>query len=116
MSATSTRRASDKQATASRHSHAPFPSREDLQRQVERQQLEIDKFRQQVAERDRQIAEAEKQIADLERQLASRKKNSTNSSKPPSSDGLSGESRPRGRRKKSKRKPGGQKGRPGHKR
>src|ERR1039457_5308838 len=42
------------------------------------------------------------------------KKNSTNSSKPPSSDGLAGEQRPRGRKHKSKRKPGAQPGHPGH--
>jgi transposase len=115
------RRASHKQATASRHSQAHPPSREELQRQVERQQREIEKLRQQVAERDKQIADrerqivdAEKQIADLERQLAGRKKNSTNSSKPPSSDGLAGEQRLRGRKHKSKRKPGAQPGHPGH--
>jgi hypothetical protein len=50
----------------------------------------------------------------LERQLALRKRNSTNSSKPPSSDGLAGEPRRRGGKHKSQRKPGGQLGRPGH--
>jgi hypothetical protein len=95
---------------------------------VERQQQKIERLQEQVAERDqkmadaekqiadseKQIADAEKQIADLERQLAARQKNSTNSSKPPSSDGFAGKSRQRGRRKKSERKPGGQKGHPGH--
>ncbi|HME58029.1 MAG TPA: IS66 family transposase [Terracidiphilus sp.] len=113
MNARAARRASTKQARASRHSHAHPPSREELQRQVERQQREMETLREQVADRDRQIADAEKQIADLERQLAARQKNSTNSSKPPSSHGLAGNSRQRGRRKKSRRKPGGQKGHPG---
>ena len=111
----------------------------DWQRKVERLARENEELRRLVADRDRRIADAEKQAADaqkhaadaqkraeesekkvadaekqienLERQLAGRRQNSTNSSKPPSSDGLAGESRERGRKKKSKRKPGGQ---PGH--
>ena len=121
MNARPPRRAGSQPTTAGRHWPAHPPRREELQRQVEQQQREIEKLRQQVAERDqrlahaeKQIADAEKQIADLERQLALRKRNSTNSSKPPSSDGWAGEQRPRGRKHKSRRKPGGQPGHPGH--
>jgi len=96
MNGRAARRASSKHANPSRHAHSHPPSREELQRQVERQQHEIQKLQEQVAERDqkiadaekqiadseKQIADAEKQIADLERQLAARQTNSTNSSKP----------------------------------
>src|SRR6266851_7944219 len=95
------------------------PQASDLEREIERLRRELaDKDQQirrqaeEIAQQQQQIADAEKQIADLERQLALRKQNSTNSSKPPSSDGLAGEQRLRARRKKSRRKPGGQ---PGHK-
>jgi transposase len=91
-------------------------------RDVERLTRENERLRQELIERDRklaeaekQISEAEKQIADLERQLALRRQNSETSSKPPSSDGLAGEQRQRGRRQsKSRRKPGGQPGHRGH--
>ena len=122
MSATAARRRARRQgAAANRHPHSQRPSREELQQQVERQQREIEKLRDQLVEREKQIADAEKQIADaekqiadLERQLALRKRNSTNSSKPPASDGLAGAQRARGRKHKSKRKPGAQPGHPGH--
>lgn len=84
--------------------------------EVERLRRENERLRQENAEQAKQIAEAEKQIADLERQLALRQQNSTTSSKPPSSDGLAGRQRERGRRTKSRRKPGGQPGHPGHSR
>ena len=90
----------------------------DREQQIRRQSEQIAEQKQQIvdaesqiADAEKQIADAEKQIADLERQLALRKLNSTNSSKPPSSDGLAGEPREGGRRKKSRRKVGGQ---PGH--
>jgi transposase len=90
----------------------------DLERENERLRREladrderIGRQAEQIAEQKQQIADAEQQIADLERQLALRRQNSTNSSKPPSSDGLAGEPRKRGREKKSRRKAGGQ---PGH--
>jgi len=84
---------------------------ERLRRENERLREELLDIRKQLKEAEEQIAEAEKQVADLERQLALRKRNSTNSSKPPSSDGLAGEQRPRGRTRRSQRKPGAQ---PGH--
>jgi hypothetical protein len=113
-----------------RHEHSRPPNREQLRQEIERLLRENEELRRRVSERDqrladaekqiadaeKQIADAEKQIADLERQLALRKQNSTNSSKPPSSDGLAGDPRPRGRKRthKSERKPGGQLGHPGH--
>lgn len=67
-----------------------------------------------ITDVEQQIVEAEKKIEDLEHQLALRRQNSTTTSKPPSSDGLAGDQRLRGRRKKSRRKAGGQPGHAGH--
>ena len=83
-----------------------LPSREELQREVERLREENERLRQKVAD-------AEKQIAELERQLAGRKKDSTNSSKPPSSDGPAAAPRLKPARCRGGRKPGGQPGHPG---
>jgi uncharacterized coiled-coil protein SlyX len=93
----------------------------DLERRLAEQEKEYEKkigeYEKKIGENEKKIAEDEKKIADLERQLALRRRNSTNSSKPPSSDGLAGEQRLRGcrqKRRKSRRKAGGQKGHPGH--
>jgi transposase len=91
------------------------PEQGRLERDVERLSRDNERLRQELIERDRKLAEAEKQIADLERKLALRLQNSVSSSKPPSSDGLAGEQRERGRKKgRSRRKPGGQPGHRGH--
>ena len=82
----------------------------EKEKQLRKLAEEVAEQRKQIADAEKQIADAEKQIVDLERQLGLRKQNSTNSSKPPSSDGLAGEPRQRGRRKKSRRKAGGQLG------
>jgi transposase len=92
------------------------PKRQHGQDVEERLKQEVERLRRELAERERQIAEQAKRIADLERQLALRQQNSTTTSKPPSSDGLAGRQRERGRRTKSRRKPGGQPGHPGHSR
>lgn len=92
----------------------PHTTTSPLQRENERLRRELKEREEQLAEARKQIAEAERQTADLERQLALRHQNSPTSSKPPSSDGLAGRQRERGRRKKSRRKPGGQRGHPGH--
>jgi len=60
-------------------------------KEVKKRDQRLAELEKQVGEQEKQIGEQEKQIADLERQLALRKQNSTNStnsSKPPSSDGL----------------------------
>ena len=112
------RRASGPQPHPQREQESLRRENERLHRQVEqlRQQLgqqaeQLFQKDQQIVRKEQQIADGEKKIADLERQLALSRQNSTTSSKPPSSDGMAGEPRERGRKKKSKRKPGGQ---PGH--
>ena len=94
--------------------------RQELQRENKQLREENERLRQkvteseeQIADCEKQIADCEKQIADLERQLAGRKKDSTNSSKPPSSDGPAAARRLKPSRCRGRRKPGGQKGHPG---
>jgi hypothetical protein len=76
--------------------------------EIAEQKRQIGEQQQRISEQQQRIGDQQRQIADLERQLALRQQNSTNSSKPPSSDGLAGAARPRGRRKV-----GGQPGHPG---
>src|SRR5713101_4046248 len=80
----------------------------------DREAQEIDRLREENERLRKQLDEQAKRIAELERQLALKQQNSTVTSKPPSSDGLAGRPRERGRRAKSRRKPGGQPGHPGH--
>lgn len=80
----------------------------------DREAQEIERLREENERLRKQLEEQAKQIADLERQLALKQQNSTITSKPPSSDGLAGQPRARGRRLKSRRHAGGQPGHPGH--
>lgn len=96
-----------------RSSQTPTPSRTAVAEPA-RQAAEIDRLRRENERLREENADQAKQIADLERQLALRRQNSTTTSKPPSSDGLAGQPRVRGRRHRSRRKPGGQPGHQGH--
>src|SRR5206468_11813942 len=78
------------------------------------QTQEIERLREENERLRKQLDEQAKRIADLERQLALKQQNSTTTSKPPSSDGLAGRPRERGRRVQSRRTAGGQPGHPGH--
>lgn len=82
-------------------------------RRIADQQKKLAELEKELAERSQEIREKEEQIADLEHQLAGHKKDSTNSSKPPSSDGPAAGKRFHPQRPKSKRRPGGQPGHPG---
>lgn len=86
------------------------PSRDARDREAQ----EIERLREENERLRKQLEEQAKRIADLERQLALKQQNSTITSKPPSSDGLAGRQRERGRRLKSRRTAGGQSGHPGH--
>lgn len=103
------RRRKSRRSLARRPPKPVAPPLTDPTAEVERLRQENDRLRQENADQA-------KQIEDLKRQLALQQQNSTTTSKPPSSDGLAGRQRERGRRTKSRRKPGGQPGHPGHSR
>lgn len=91
------------------------PQRDEPPRDTrDRDAQEIERLRADNERLRKQLEEQAKRIADLERQLALKQQNSTITSKPPSSDGLAGQQRKRGRREKSRRRAGGQPGHPGH--
>jgi transposase len=84
------------------------PSYEELAELVVGQAALIGAQREEIAAQQKEIERLSGRVAALEAQLA---KNSRNSSKPPSSDGLDKPApKPKSLRKKSKRKPGGQEG------
>ena len=108
-------RASNGRHRSSRPARPPAQQWRKLERENERLNRDNERLREELLEKEQRLRDAEKQIAELERKLALRLQNSVSSSKPPSSDGLAGEQRLRGsRRKKSRRKPGGQPGHGGH--
>ena len=78
----------------------------------------VEKLERDLEQASQRIEQQEREIRKLEKELAEARRNSTNSSKPPSSDGLAGPQRLRGRKpgtpNQNKRKPGGQIGHPGH--
>ena len=81
--------------------------------ELQRLLRENQRLREENERQRKQIAQLEKRIADLERLLAGRMKDSTNSSKPPSSDGPAAARRSKPARCRGRRKPGGQPGHPG---
>jgi len=88
----------------------------ELGREADVLKREVEERDKKINDREKKIDELGKKIDDLEHQLAGFKKDSSNSSKPPSSDGPAAKKRMHPQRKKSRRKPGGQPGHPGHSR
>ncbi|HEX9640983.1 MAG TPA: IS66 family transposase, partial [Candidatus Krumholzibacteria bacterium] len=87
-----------------------------LRQRVEEQDELIVAQRQRVAEQDELIAAQQRRIADLESDLAKARKNSSTSSKPPSSDIVTAPGDPKTSKKQGKRTKGAQPGHPKHER
>ncbi len=74
-------------------------------------------YQRRIAELEAEVAELKAQVARLSELVAKLSKNSSNSSKPPSSDIVKPpKTKPKGKRKKERRKIGGQEGHPKHER
>jgi transposase len=84
--------------------------------EADRLRRQVEKLKRDLEQAGERIAEQQEEIRKLEKELAEARRNSTNSSKPPSSDGLAGPQRVRGRKPgvKCKRRAGGQIGHAGH--
>jgi transposase len=89
---------------------APRPPRQGERPPQDRLQHENKQLRREIERLRKQHAEDQKKITELERQLAAYQKDSSNSSRPPSTDRKKCGQRRYSARQKSKRKPGGQKG------
>jgi transposase len=88
----------------------------ELERKADVLKKELEDRDKKINDREKKIDELDKKVDDLEHQLAGFKKDSSNSSKPPSSDGPAAKKRIHPQRKKSRCKPGGQPGHFGHSR
>ncbi|CAJ63309.1 Putative transposase [Frankia alni ACN14a] len=87
----------------------PAPSYDELVALIGMLRQEVAEARRQAADAVEALAQATAEISELKARLG---KNSRNSSKPPSSEGLA-KPAPKSRREKSARSPGGQPGHPG---
>ncbi len=83
---------------------------------VDKLLAEVRQLRTRIDEQDKLIAAQQKRISDLEADLAKARKNSSTSSKPPSSDIAKPPKKPKTSKKRGKRKKGAQPGHPKHER